>query len=201
MDLDIELRRRWVDTLPDADGLGEELLARWAEPHRAYHDRRHLLAVLEAVDQLHPQPSTAVRLAAWFHDAVYDVRGQDNEERSARLAQQRLPGPLGAEVARLVRLTATHEATDAEGQVLCDADLAVLGANPQRYAAYAADVRREYAHVQDSAFAAARAQVLRGFLDRPRIYCTDAARDRWEESARHNLSAEITRLRREAAAP
>jgi predicted metal-dependent HD superfamily phosphohydrolase len=200
VDLDDELRRRWVDTLPDADGLGEELLARWAEPHRAYHDRRHLLAVLEAVDQLHPQPSTAVRLAAWFHDVVYDVREPDNEERSARLAQQRLLVPLGGEVARLVRTTVTHEAADRDGQVLCDADLAVLGADPQRYAEYSADVRREYAHVPDPVYAAARAQVLRGFL-RPRIYHTDVARDRWEESARHNLSAEIARLRREAAAP
>lgn len=199
MDLDDALRRRWADTLPHADDLRDELLARWAEPHRAYHDRRHLLAVLEAVDQLQPHPSTAVRLAAWFHDAVYDVRGHDNEERSARLAQQRLPGPLGGEVARLVRLTATHQAADRDGQALCDADLAVLGGCPKRYADYAAGVRREYAHVPDPEYAAARAQVLRGFLDRPRIFRTDTARDRWEELARHNLSAEIARLRKAAA--
>lgn len=196
VDVDDELRHRWAVTLPGADVLGNELLSRWSEPHRAYHDRRHLLEVLDAVADLDPTDPTAVRLAAWFHDAVYDVAAPDNEERSAQLAKQRLPGPPGTHVARLVRLTATHDPADddRDGQVLCDADLAVLGASPQRYAQYAADVRHEYAVVPDGRFAAARARVLRGFLSRPRLYRTAEARDRWEQAARHNLAAEIARL-------
>ena len=78
-----------------------------------------------------------VRLAAWFHDAVYAIpAGQvSNEEASARLAIRTL-GRAGLEqedlnqVARLVRLTETHVpgARDPEGELLCDADLAILAA-------------------------------------------------------------------------
>lgn len=74
-----ELRRRWSALLPGSAGshvLGEGLLERWGEPHRHHHDQRHLLEVLEAVDVLVEvaDNALAVRLGAWFHDAVYAGR-------------------------------------------------------------------------------------------------------------------------------
>ncbi len=153
----------------DVAGAGAGLLGRWAEPHRAYHDLAHLSEVLERVDLMAAEADRpdAVRLAAWFHDAVYDPTAADNEERSAALAMTtlRLLGVdelLLDEVTRLVRLTATHDVgpDDANGAVLCDADLAVLASDDLRYAAYVEGVRREYAHVDDAAFADGRAQVL-----------------------------------------
>ena len=59
------------------------------------------------------------------------------------------------EVVRLVLLTAGHEVEpgDRNGAVLVDADLSILGAPPERYARYAADVRAEYAHVDDDGVA------------------------------------------------
>jgi predicted metal-dependent HD superfamily phosphohydrolase len=194
----IDLRRAWRETLPEADRLGADLLRRWSELGRAYHDAEHLAEVLTALGELaDPVPRTA-RLAAWFHDAVYDPRRDDNEERSAQLAAATLPDagvdPAGvAEVERLVRLTATHEpvADDADGSLLCDADLAILGSSPARYARYVEDVRREYSHVPESDFRAARGRILRGFLARPAIYRTSSGRDRWESAARRNLMAEL----------
>ncbi len=68
-----------------------------------------------------------------------------------------------------MRLTATHRPADDDhaGQVLCDADLGILAADPARYASYTAGVRREYAHVPDADFAAGRAAVLRDLLAKP----------------------------------
>lgn len=186
-----------------ARAVGAELLARWAEPHRRYHTLDHLAAVLAAVDDLAGEAGdpAAVRLAAWFHDAVYDGRPGWDEERSAQLAQARLPRcgvPAGriAETARLVRLTAAHDTLtgdDRDGAVLCDADLAVLGR--PGYDAYAADIRREYAHVPDDLFRQGRSEVLRRLLAVPRLYRTDRARELWEDRARANMAAELTRLR------
>ena len=105
-------------------------------------------------------------LAAWFHDAVYDGE-RDAEERSAAWAEDALaplvPAPVVAEVARLVRLTETHQPDDADpnGCALSDADLAILAAPPDRYDEYVAAVRREYAHLPDDVFDAGRAAVLR----------------------------------------
>ena len=175
-----------------------ELLRRYAEPHRHYHDQRHLREVLDAVDRLghHADELEAVRLAAWFHDAVYDPRADDNEDRSAAMAQASLPPQLADEVARLVRLTAQHDPApgDRDGAVLCDADLAILGADERRYDEYAADVRKEYAHVSEQAFRAGRAAVLRGLLARERLYRTSTAYELWEEQARANLRRELSAL-------
>ncbi len=199
---------RWVALAgPDTRRLGSELIARYGEAHRRYHTGDHLIAVLDLVDELTapaaPAASAdAVRLGAWFHDAVYDPARADNEERSARLAERMLadtdlPAATVREVARLVRLTETHDpaAHDRNGEVLCDADLAVLAAEPAAYAAYAAAVREEYGFVPDDVFARGRADVLGGLLALPAIFRTASAHDRFEAKARHNIETELALLR------
>lgn len=228
------LLARWDATLPGVPGapeVGEDLVARWHEPHRAYHGPAHLahvldsLAILEGRSPGVPSPgepassgtSLRAQLALWFHDAVHEgVAGQD-EEASAALAVERLsalvPGPTTpltgdgplpsggarltpddvAEVARLVRLTATHDPApdDAAGALVCDADLAILGSAPDRYARYVRQVRTEYAHVPDEQFAAGRAAVLGQLLALPSLFRTPLARDRWQERAEQNLRTEL----------
>ena len=195
-----ELMDRWRSlTGPDAEHLGRELITRYSEPHRRYHTTAHLEAVLAHVDTLaaHAENPDLVRLAAWFHDAVYDPRRGDNEERSATLAERALPElglPAGAvsTVARLVRLTITHDPApkDADGAVLCDADLAILAAPPGIYAAYAAAVREEYSFVPDDAFRTGRAAVLRSLLDLPAIFRIADL----EAPARANIHSELEQL-------
>ncbi|MEV0282264.1 hypothetical protein AB0I22_38660 [Streptomyces sp. NPDC050610] len=206
------LLARWSDLVasarggaegPDPRPYGENLLARWAEPQRRYHTTAHLAVVLDRVDELahHAEDPAAVALAAWFHDAVYRPDRSENEERSAHLAERALPelgfgAPRTAEVARLVRLTATHapEADDRNGAVLCDADLAVLAGAPQEYAAYAAAVRAEYGFVPDDAFREGRADVLRHLLALERLFRTPQGYDRWEHTARRNMATELELL-------
>ncbi|MBV2152515.1 hypothetical protein [Kitasatospora sp. SUK 42] len=187
----------------DPEPYGRELLRRWSEPQRRYHTVEHLRAVLRHVDGLadHAADPDAVRLAAWFHDAVYRPDRTENEERSAALAHRALtaaglPAALVAEVERLVLLTVTHDPApgDRNGEVLCDADLAVLGGAPQEYAAYAAAVREEYGFVPEPDFRAGRAAVLRGILALPALYRTPAAHERLTAAARANLTAELDGL-------
>jgi predicted metal-dependent HD superfamily phosphohydrolase len=194
-----------LDRWPGPGPIGADLLRRYGEPHRRYHTTEHLAAVLDHVDELAAEAgdAEAVRLAAWFHDAVYDPSRGDNEERSAVLAERMLadtdlPAVTVAEVARLVRLTTTHDPSDDDrnGAVLCDADLAILAAPPDRYAAYAAAVREEYAAVPDDAFRAGRAEILRSLLELPALFRTALARERWEAAARHNLQTELMLLGR-----
>ena len=204
-----DLLERWLRLHPQAPAAaaraaGEALLSRYREPHRRYHDVRHLTEVLDGVDALagHARDADAVRLAAWFHDAVYDVCEQAgaSEAASADLAASVLSSlghPRAGAVTRLVLLTATHDPADddGDGQVLCDADLLVLAADPGRYAEYASDVRAEYAHVSDEDFAAGRTQVMGSLLAHERLYATATAYERWEARARRNVGAELERLK------
>lgn len=191
---------------PDLDAAAVHLLSCWSAPHRHYHTVTHLTDVLDVVDE-HAELASSVdrvRLAAWLHDAVYDPRalGDANERDSAEFAAGLLgalgvPAGTAADVARLVGLTAGHatDADDPDGELLCDADLAILASDPARYAAYTAAIRREYAHVPEDDFRAARATVLRALLELPGIYRHPALAAAWESRARANLTAELQSLR------
>ncbi|MFD6176342.1 MULTISPECIES: DUF4031 domain-containing protein [unclassified Isoptericola] len=210
------LRARWARLweLPDAgvDAVGQDLVDRWREPHRVYHSRLHLADSLDSLDLLTadgaPGDAWHAAVALWFHDAVHDGEAGRDEERSAGLVATLL-GPLAgtarpagrarglttgdvAEVERLVLVTTDHAPGpgDASGALVSDADLAVLGADPRRYARYAAQVRAEYGHVPDDAFRTGRAAVLDQLAGMPHLYRSAAAARRWDDAARRNLRGE-----------
>ncbi|MDQ4037433.1 MAG: metal-dependent phosphohydrolase [Actinomycetota bacterium] len=196
----------WTALVGDTRGSADcwaRMIGRWSEPHRRYHAVAHLAAVLLFVDE-HADQATdpaAVRLAAWYHDAVYDPRAADNEERSAALAETELaalglPRDRVREVARLIRLTASHDPAegDRNGELLNDADLMVLASPPEAYVAYLNAIRQEYAHVTDRDFRTGRAAVLDALLAAPRLYRLEALAPA-EAAARANLRAELSLLR------
>jgi predicted metal-dependent HD superfamily phosphohydrolase len=184
----------------------EHLLARLREPHRHYHTATHVMWVLRHVDHiatagLHSSVDLeAVRLAALFHDAVYDPTRADNEAISAALAAQAAAelgwaSLRGAAVHRLVMSTASHRPALSDEEVLVDADLAILGAEPKDYAAYVQGVRAEYAHVSAEQWQRGRSDVLQQFLDVPVLFHTDVMHRERDSRARANLAAELASLR------
>lgn len=193
------LRERWAAFAPEHHALGDDLIARWSQGHRRYHDVRHLAQALDALDEL-GGAEPVVTWALWFHDAVYAGRAGHDERDSADLAASALASVLPAsdvaEVVRLIGVTVDHAPAvgDARGSVLSDADLSILGAIRGRYDVYARDVRAEYRHVPDDAFRSGRAAVLRGLLAHDSLFSTASGRERWEDAARTNLVAELSRL-------
>lgn len=199
----MSLAERWP--LEDHHDLRDALLAAWDRP--GYHDLVHLAEVLDRLDVLAEPDAedgaedgagfdrTTVALAAWFHDAVYEG-ADDDEEQSARWAERALPSGHAEEVARLVRMTAHHRPDDhdAAGRALSDADLAILAAPRERYDAYAAGVRADFAHVAEADFRAGRAAVLAELAARPRLFHTERAQALWEAAARANLERELGEL-------
>lgn len=195
----ISLLSTWGALPAVAEQSAAHVVARYDEPHRHYHDRRHLDEVLAVTDRL--GAPAEVEAAVWFHDAVYDPTARDNEARSAAYARVTLravgaPAPFVDEVARLVLVTAHHDPAPADhnGELLADADLAILGASPERYDEYRRDVRAEYGHLDIAAWRAGRSQVLRGLLERPNLFHDPALRDELEARARANLRAELATL-------
>ena len=210
------LMRAWDSLLPGHTALGENLLARYEQPHRKYHTSVHLSEMLTALKTLYKRHHTAtpraVLLAAWFHDAVYEANPGEDEAASADLARTALT-PLASTgsltnrevtaIAHLIELTASHQLADgieeytsgaltrADAAFFLDADLAILAADSPRYTRYVAGVRAEYAHYAPDAFTRGRAAILQGFLNRTAIYASDTAHLLWDAPARLNLRTEL----------
>jgi predicted metal-dependent HD superfamily phosphohydrolase len=173
-----------------------DLVARYAEPWRVYHVLDHVLACLgELTRSRHlAEDADAVRVALWFHDAVWEPARPDNEAASALLADAALsaggiPGPRRRAVRALILATRhDHVAGSPDARLIADIDLAILGADPDDYGRYERAVRREYGQLSDEAFAAGRAAFAQGMLARPRIYATERYFRRLEAAARSNLA-------------
>jgi len=181
-----------------------ELRQAYSEPHRRYHTLAHIedcLAKLAHIDGLSDQDRRLLEWAIWWHDAVYDPTRSDNEAVSAEMARRDLEG-FGAsaedrdEVERLILLTRGHtvEPRDRLGAVLVSIDLSILGAEPEVYDRYAAQIREEYAFVPEDAWRAGRGAVLQRFLEAETLYPDPEQRALYETPARENLARELASL-------
>src|ERR1700756_1811673 len=171
----------------------DDLIAAYAAPNRHYHNLAHVedcLDKLARVDDLSAAEREILTEAIWWHDVVYDPTRSDNEELSARLAEQHVAANIRVEVGRLIRLTKTHQVEPADklGAILISIDLSILAAEPPRYDAYAAAIRKEFAHVPDDAYRAGRAEVLSRFAARPVIFPDATFARTCEKQARENLA-------------
>jgi predicted metal-dependent HD superfamily phosphohydrolase len=170
---------------------------------RVYHNLSHIKFLLSSAKAIRHTlvDYNAVILAIWFHDAIYDTRGKDNEELSAELAQSSLrplhvPEATIDSVRHMILATKQHtsdENTPDLGAFL-DLDLSILGSDEMLYRRYAEAIKAEYAWVPDLFYRQGRARVLKGFLDMEWIFQTADARAGLEAQARSNLTEEIAIL-------
>lgn len=181
----------------------ERLRAAYDEPHRAYHTATHIVKCLAFLDEppvraLAARPDE-VEAALWFHDAVYDTRAGNNEERSATMASESMrvgaiANEVSSRVADMVRATRNHFAPSPDGALVIDIDLSILGAGRDEFDRFDAQIRHEYGWVEEAVYRAGRAGVLRRFLDRPFIYNAPLLRERFEAAARANLQRALGSL-------
>ena len=191
-------------------GLRAELMAAWSEPHRHYHDPRHLGECMALWSRWRGdcQRPGEVAVALWFHDSVHDPKEAANELSSAAWAARALTrAGTGSDTVQRVHdlvMATRHDATQeraaaelagsADARLVVDIDLSILGSPAERFERYDQDVRREYAWVPGYRYLAGRARVLQSFLDRPRLYHGEAAVALLEAQARINLAAALSRL-------
>ena len=204
------MKTRWLG-LADALGIEEtaaheiwlQLTTAYGADGRFYHNLNHIQHALEIADKLQDMATdfTAVQLALWFHDVVYDPHQTDNEAQSAAYAQ-RVLRPLGVSerilnrASGLILATKSHQTTtdDRNTFVMLDADLAILGAPPAQYDAYARAIRQEYSFVPDAAYRQGRTAVLQRFLARSPFYFTEWMRVRFDTAVTQNLTRELERI-------
>lgn len=202
IDLNTSWERLWRGLGAHVDGthLRDDLIARYSAPSRKYHTLQHLsecIAWLECITEQAQHPAE-IEAALWFHDAIYELKRDDNEERSACLAVDSLlgggvPPESVLRVERLILVT-KHivPPLSLDEQFIVDIDLSIFGASEQRFAEYEQQIREEYASIPVDSYRLRRQEILSLFLNRRRIYTCDYFHSRLEEQARANLLHAIT---------
>jgi predicted metal-dependent HD superfamily phosphohydrolase len=205
------LRAKWqalvnsVRAHPDmSDAVWNELIRRYSEPQRAYHNLSHIMFLLRQVDihrALINRPET-VEFAIWFHDVILDTRLKDSERRSADWARRAMVAMMIDErhippVMACVAATERHQVTTpsvADMPLFLDMEFAILGAREPVYREYSEVIRAEYGWMPIDEYRIARGQFLEGLLDRPALYFTPAMAASLEYRARQNLQSELREL-------
>lgn len=179
----------------------ESVLRCYDEPHRCYHDRRHLREMLDEVQREQIELTPAQALALLFHDAVYvpgAARGS-NEQMSAQLLRVYADDVDASCVQSAIDIildTAEHEAHSAAAALVLDLDLLRLAAPPAAYETYTREVFSEQrpliALADDAAawrfFVARRRVFVDRLLARRHVFHLDRFRRRYERAARANLA-------------
>ncbi len=173
-----------------------DLSRRYCEPHRRYHGLEHPAHMLWIGRN---QALTDEQIAAvWFHDAIYEPRATDNEERSATLATTQLaalgwPSRSIELVERMVLDTKRHLPTIDESRAVVDLDLEPLSETWEIFQRNAIHLRVEFLHLGDEAFHEGRRRFLEAMLARERIYSTPWGA-RLEVRARRNLERALREI-------
>lgn len=202
------MRDRWNELCrglgagSDTHAWYDVLEAMYAFPARHYHDLSHVRECLDQFDTVRDGLPNAgqVEFAIWFHDCVYVPGRPDNEERSAGVARI-AAASMGLDELWRERVTelilATRHAEPPrshDGAILVDIDMSILAAPADRYARYAAAIRREFSFASDEQFAAGRGAFLKGLLSKGSIFHSEALAARLEAPARRNIAGELSRL-------
>ena len=180
----------------------ERLTKAYAETHRHYHTAAHIDACLREFDSVRSlaRSGSEVEAALWFHDAIYNTRGSDNERQSAEMASQFLasagvaPSICARVYSHIMATVHKGEPVDDDARLVVDIDLSILGQEEQVYDVFERSVREEYKWVPWFLYRRKRIEILRGFLDRESIYATERFRERYEPAARSNLERAIRKL-------
>jgi len=203
------LREKLLLNVADQDEAFNYLVRLYSQPKRYYHNLQHLTdclfdfaSYIKSLSKSPDRPASHpylidVLAAIWLHDAIYDARRNDNEENSANLVDSIFPnsGEMADRIKSLILATKhRHTPNTIAEKILVDVDLAILGADRERFDEYETQIREEYSFVPSDVFRAKRREILQGFLDRPRIYSTDHFHEKLEAKARENLQRAIDRL-------
>jgi predicted metal-dependent HD superfamily phosphohydrolase len=202
--MDPYLRHRWFElcnreSIPAKMEMWQAIVLFYDIETRAYHNLDHIASCLKQLDEWPNEvpERSAVEVAIWFHDIIFDTRRSDNEINSAGLAKHYLGDhPLAESVFELI-LATRHSALQMLEQeyILCDIDLSILGSSEQTYNHYAKGVESEFSWVPKDRFYPSRIRVLNSFLSREYIYYTDHYREIFEAPARANITREISEMK------
>ena len=182
------------------DGLWKEIQFNYSKKGRHYHTLDHLDSVVAELIQVKEliKDWQTLTISIAYHDFIYNPLRQDNEEKSADEAMNKL-GSLNASQEQkskcreqIITTKGQSISQDTHTNYFIDADLAILGSDPKTYENYSRSIRKEYKYYPDLIYKPGRRKVLKYFLEMERIFKTNYFFDKYEKQARINIDSELS---------
>jgi len=189
----------------DTDFVCQDILQHYDLPNRRYHNRQHLNHCLQQFDEvadLIPHPDE-VELALWFHDSIYIPGRSDNEQKSCDFFLHHLQSvfPINFErkIEKLI-LATTHKfmPTDIDERYIADIDLSSFGFDWGDFLIDSQNIREERMDIHDSLYFQAHTQFLKHLMTRGRIFQTDFFYNRFENTAKQNITRLLLKRKSES---
>jgi predicted metal-dependent HD superfamily phosphohydrolase len=182
----------------------KEISSYYNSVNRYYHNAEHLQFLIKELIDLKPQISdwNLISFAVFYHDVIYDVTENDNEERSAKFAENHLlklgcPVSLIENVKSAIIATKDHSPSENNDiNLLIDSDLSILGTDYKTYKKYSQKIRYEYLIYPSFLYDKGRIQAIRNIADKEFIYKTKLFREKYETNAKENIRQELATLKK-----
>ncbi|MFT3825489.1 MAG: hypothetical protein QM731_16340 [Chitinophagaceae bacterium] len=197
-----ELLHRYTDDQNIVRSSWQEIETAYTAKGRHYHTLLHLENLFTQLNQVKNSiaDTDAVLFALFYHDIVYNVSKQNNEEKSALLAEETLT-KIGVQEQVIqyckehILATKQHSiSSNADTNLFTDADLSILGQETETYNTYVKQIRKEYTIYPDFLYKPGRKKVLQHFLSMPAIYKTNHFKALYEQQAKANMEQELQLL-------
>jgi predicted metal-dependent HD superfamily phosphohydrolase len=186
----------------DSRKILEEVISKYSEPHRSYHNLSHVYSLLMMAEEYYDFIENPIlfELSIWFHDLIYDPSRNDNEEKSAERALELL-SPFLADsflenLKQMILSTIEHAPIlkDQDNELFLDLDMSVLATEPTIYNQYTAAIRKEFSIFSDELYQAGRKSVLEKFMAGDQIFLTDFFKENFEKQVVDNIQNELSSL-------
>lgn len=179
-----------------------DVIDRYHEPHRHYHNWDHIQFMLRNFETIAPELLTGHGIMAIiYHDVCYDPKAAKGVNESASAMKfnsdfsDRYNDEFKENVSQIILGTIDHVPTGRlDFDVVFDLDLLGLGWDKETFDRNSVDIRKEYAHVTDEQWNIGRTAFFEKMLSRGWIYRTKPFA-KFEQAARDNMQREINTIR------
>lgn len=201
-ELFLHLVKKYAKNQDLANDLWLEISTKYSESKRHYHTIAHIETMVADLNEVKNKITDwdTTLLALFYHDIIYKISSNTNEEDSAKLAMKRLseigyPEKKIVKCTNMILATKKHEfSDDIDTNYFTDSDLAILGKSSEVYQKYREQIRTEYYIYPDLIYNSGRKKALQHFLQMKKIYKTESFFKKYEKQARINLKNELEQL-------
>lgn len=204
------MQKQWIEFCKRNNAIGdplhnfEKIKEQYSIPQRYYHTfAGHIAQGLEIFSEFRYlcKDPDLIYFHWMNHDAIYDPRKKDNEEKSADFSanlarEMHLPIKFEENSGNLI-LPTKHQIIP-EGfdiKFHLDMDLSIFGQPESIFDAYEENIWKEYKDIYPpEVYNPGRAEILKMFWKRKPLYRTLQIREKYEEKAKANLQRSIEKL-------